>query len=262
MLSMGSGLPGALPQWLLPGHAPKKKKKRPRASEQPVPASRRQAVSHSAGLANERSKAQHAQQPKLQHAQQPRAQRAQQPEAQPAQQPKAQHAQQPRAQHAQQPLQQPARLHSLQAGESLAGPQQAVPAPQTGTTGCLSDEIVNSTRQSLILGKDSGQLSTVVKHLSVLQARQHMAAAAVADQRLAIRHQPGKAVVLHLRVKSERRKHVNRYMKSTASERCGQCRTCLKPSLKKACLVLRAKMKAASLMAACLEQAPTAPSAV
>lgn len=123
-------------------------------------------------------------------------------------------------------------------------------------------EVVNNTRQLLQVADDSGQSSAVVKHLSVLQAKQQLASAAVAEQRLVVKH-VGKAVVVsHPRVKSERRKRVNRYMKSTASERCGQCRTCLKPSLKKACLVLRAKMKAASLMAACLEQAPTSPSAV
>ena len=102
---------------------------------------------------------------------------------------------------------------------------------------------------------DAVKLSAIVKrpvkHWSVLQAKQSVAAAAVvAEQLPVVNRKSNQSVVTHLTKSGKIVKRVNRFGKVKASERCGHCKTCVNRSMKKACLVLRARMETASLTVA------------
>lgn len=190
-----TGMPKALPAWLLPGPTPKKRK-RAKAPQQGAAVSRRQKTTGT--------------------------------------------AEQPFAQ-SQAPLQ-PEAFVQLDVKLTLdAQTMKGVP---------------NKPKPVEDLTDDAVKLAAIVKrpakHWSVLQAKQSVAAAAVVvEQLLVVNRKSNQSVVTHRLTKGGKIvKRVNRFGKVKASERCGHCKTCVNRSMKKACLILRARMETAGLTVA------------
>ena len=119
---------------------------------------------------------------------------------------------------------------------------------------------VTSTKRLEELTNDAVKVGAVVKHVSVLQAKQNVAAAALVAKQLVVVKRASKQFVVARRLMKRSKivervgskivKRVDRFRKTKASERCGHCKTCMNRSMKKACLVLRARMESASSTAA------------